>query len=123
MAYRIETLNITTTGSAGSATGSAASELLAGTLELVVVNYTSMPATTDVTISYTINGATKTLLTLTNNNTDFVDAIFDVPVSAAGADSTLTEWKPFLPGVSVTVSVAQGDAVTDGVKVMLIVGD
>lgn len=107
---------VTTTGSAGSATGSATSELIKGYLVDVYIDYhASAPATTDVTIAYAVRGGN--LLAVTNNATDGLyhprATTVDNTNAATGAPS------PFLLDQGVTVSVAQADALDPCVTVYL----
>lgn len=125
-------LNITTVGSAGAATGSATTARpVNGRLIAVYVDYTSQPATTDITLSVThkaIASSTlelsyaKTLLTLTNANTDgwfYPRQLLD---DTAGADLTAIYDSLPVDGY-LSVLVAQGDAITDGVKMLVVIED
>lgn len=107
---------ITTTGSAGSATGSRASVAINGLILSIYVKYhASAPATTDVTISET-DGATRTFLTLTNTNTSGEYAPYVAVVNATGtAQSAYIAHA--LAGRSITVSVAQCNALTNAVEI------
>jgi hypothetical protein len=71
MAIEKHELKVSTTGSAGSASGSA---ILAAPLSELVAMYVdyhaSAPATTDLTLTAPGNPASVTVLTLTNNATD-----------------------------------------------------
>lgn len=69
---RHEQLTVTAAGSAGSATGSATTgKPLAGKLLAVHLDYSaSMAATSDVTLTCTIQGKALTLLTVSDNATD-----------------------------------------------------
>ena len=117
-------IRVTTTGSAGSATGTGVSdEGLTGLLRAVHVDYTSMPATTDVTISTTA-APTVTFLTLTNTNTDGWYYPMIAAHTNAGAAITYDGTRPIytLFGINdiVTVSVAQADALANAVIVTLL---
>lgn len=107
MSIRTQTLTVTVAGSAGSAAGSAVTPApLDGRLVSVHVDYTTQPATCDVTIA--VGAPSLTLLTLTNTNSDgwfhprvLVDGV-------TGADLTAIYDTMPLFGY-VTASVAQGD--------------
>ena len=65
---RTYVIDITTTGTAGSATGSGTTTRpVNGHLEAVKVDFTSQAATADTTI---VDGMGQPILTLTNSNTD-----------------------------------------------------
>lgn len=114
----IAIIRVTTTGSAGSATGSATSELVVtGYLETIKTTYSGVPSTTDVTITEA-SGLQRTLLTLTNSNTNSVDNPRYLIQDNAGADVAANYTKIWIDG-KITVSVAQADAVTDGVVVRI----
>lgn len=110
---RTELVSVTTTGSNGSAAGSATSHILTGRLIAVYIDYTNQPSTTDVTIA-TVNAPVRTLLTITDANTD---AWFYPRVQVHGVTGTaltmdgtrlLTDTLPLNDYVGVTV--AQGDS-------------
>lgn len=112
-------VKVTTTGSAGSASGSALSAIpIKGYLEAITVVYASQPATTDVTIAES-GGAGRTLLTLTNGNTNTTK--YPRPQAHDGTGTAITgEYtRVYVPGDYVSVSVAQGDAATNAVTVYL----
>lgn len=101
---------VTTTGSAGSATGSGDSELLHGHLLDVYLDYNgSAPATTDVTIAYKTRGGN--VLVVSNNNTDGMYHPRAKPVDSANAAITNAHDR-FALNDKLTVSVAQADALT-----------
>lgn len=110
-------LTATVTGSAGSATGSAATgRPIFGRVRAVYVDYTSQPATTDVTIKAT--GPDQPILTLTNANTDgwFQPRVLSDDTSGAdltGVYDTITVSGPL------SVSVAQGDPGTVDVYIVV----
>jgi hypothetical protein len=122
-------LNCTPVGGAGVATVVVTQKVPAGQLIGVQVNYTTQPATTDVTIKSTGEGGVqKTLLTLTNRNTDLPMATIGEPMlDSAGATLADTTKNPniALPAVagSIEVTVAQGDPVANGVIVTLLIQD
>lgn len=112
-------LTITTTGSAGTATGSAVTPTLYGFLEMVRIDYNAMPVTTDITISE-VGGLNRTLLTISNSNTDAVYYPRSVVHDAAGVAIVGGYAKIYLYGYPLQVSVAQADAGAEAVKVGLI---
>lgn len=119
--------SITTTGSAGSATGSATNygkdvdsgaPIPSGFVMAYYVDFTTMPPTTDVTISRVLpNGATAAMLTLTDKNTDGYYPVKEASYSTAGIVSTTDLIYPYTANGQFAVSVAQGDAVANGVVV------
>jgi len=105
---RKETVTVAVAGSAGSATGSEkTARPVSGRVLAVHLDYTTQPATTDVTVA-TQNAPTLTVLTVTNGNTDgwrFPRQLMD---GTDGADLTgIYEALPVADNV--VVSVAQGD--------------
>lgn len=100
-------VTVTTSGSAGSATGSAKTKPISGKVLAVHLDYTSEPATTDVTVA-TAHAPVATILTITDGNTDgwfYPRALLD---DTAGAD--LTAIYDAIPiDDEITVSVAQAD--------------
>lgn len=117
-------IKVTTTGGAGVATGAGRIGISPARLAGIQVDYTSQPATTDVTVKCVFAGITKTLLTLTNANTDvplrsITEVLFtDVNVAVPVTESP-NRGLPIVGG-EIVVDVAQGDAATDGVKVTLL---
>jgi hypothetical protein len=115
----MEQIKVTTTGSAGSATGDATSELpINGVLWGVYLNYhASAPATTDVTIKAVLpDGVEITIFTLNNSATDAYKPIRIANVDAS--NTALTTYDPFLfTGQKIKVSVAGCDALTNAVIV------
>lgn len=108
-------LAITTTGSAGSATGSATSPIITGYIYDVYIDYhASAPNTTDVTIAYG-TPAGGNILAKANSATD---ARY-VPRQATcdNAASALTWYEQFYINGTFTIAVAQCDALTDAVTV------
>lgn len=103
---------VTTTGSAGSATGSGTSELINGYLLDVYLDFNGAPATTDVTIAYATRGGT--ILVASNGNTDALHQPLKQASDAAGAAITGV-YNPYVLDDKVTVSVAQCDALAPGV--------
>lgn len=114
---RAYTVALTPAGAAGSAAATAHLELRdPGRLEMVRTDFTSQPATTDVTI--TNQGSAR--LTLSNQNTDALDDPNVTRQDTAGADIASTTTEQIIWG-GVDVAVAQGDPITNGVVVTLIV--
>lgn len=114
-------LKVTTTGSAGAATGTATTELpLNGAVwELIVTFHASAPATTTVDVDE-VGGASRKILDLAAGNTSASYRPRLVSHSVTGtASSSYSE--PFLiTGRRVTVTVALSDALTNAVTVTLI---
>jgi hypothetical protein len=110
-----ETVKVTTTGSAGSASGSAETIPIEGFLLDMYIDYhASAPATTDVTISDPVFG---NLLVVSNNATDGKYAPREPNCDAAGAANGLYDLIPL--NSKLTVAVAQANALTDCVVVTL----
>lgn len=128
MTIRSETIAVTTTGSAGAATGSATSSRIVGEILGIDVNFhASAPATTDTTIQAdAISGgaAARNLIVITNSATDAyvvptvptVDAANAARLYAAGG--TAVAVNPIVNG-TVTVSLAQCDALTNAAVVTI----
>lgn len=115
-----EPIRVTTTGSAGSASGTTDSTLpISGILVGVRIDYhASAPATTDVTITE-LNGLERTLLTVSNTNSDGVYYPFVELQDTSGAGQG--NYAPqVLSSSRIRVSVAQADALTDAVVVTLV---
>lgn len=127
MADWFKIASITTTGSAGTATGTSGKvsrdldnnkPLPHGLVVSYFIDFTTMPATTDVTISRVEpNGALKTALTVTNSGTDAEYPVKEPSYSNAGVASAVDLIYPFTPNGTFQVDVAQGDAITNGVVV------
>ena len=117
-------IKVTTTGDAGEATGSASVGIPGGVCRLLALSVkyaTGAPATTDVTVTCTLPLA-KTLLTLTNRNTDLPLAqITEVEKDVNGADRASPATKPQLVAGVLTVNVAQCNALVDAVIVTAVV--
>lgn len=122
---RKETLRVTTTGSAGSASGSATTpSAITGEILGVLLNYTSQPATTDVTLATAGEGGgpALTLLTVANANTDGYFAPRAKPVDNANVAITNAH-VPFVVSDKITIDVAQGDAVANALTVTIFYDD
>lgn len=114
--YRV---NVTTTGSAGSATGTATTTLpVYGILGAIEIDYHgSAPATTDVTISESGEFG-RTLLTRTNTATD--GTFYPAPLITDATGTATTSYGTYiLTGELISVSVAQCDALTNAVVVTI----
>lgn len=98
---------ITVAGSAGSATGSTSIGPINGLLHAVFVDYTSQPATADLTLAMT--GPAQTLLTIANNGTDRWAYPRALMQGVDGANLTGVYDRLAVDG-TVTASIAQGDA-------------
>lgn len=106
---------VTTTGSAGSATGSATTETLLGELVDVYLDYNGAPATTDVTIAYAQGG---NILAVSNTNTDARIAPRQKVVD--NTNTAITDGhQAFYLNSPLTISVAQADALAPAVTVYL----
>ena len=105
----IQTVNITTTGDAGSAIGSGTTIPIQGFLLDVFLNYhASAPATTDVTISEEVFG---NIVVKSNNATDIWLAPRKDTVDAAAAATGVYDLVPIKGPL--TIAVAGADALTD----------
>jgi hypothetical protein len=104
----MERVSVTTTGSAGSASGSATTAALEGLLLDIYLDYdASAPATTDVTIAYADRASN--ILVVSDNATDGLYAPRVKPVDNANA--AITNAFDYFPlNGRLTVSVAQSNA-------------
>lgn len=110
-------LAVTTTGTAGSATGSATSETLFGELLDVYLDFhASAPGTTDTTIAYATRGGN--ILVVTDSATDVLIAPRQKVVDNANSAITNSHDRFFLNG-PITVSLAQADALTNALVAYL----
>jgi hypothetical protein len=116
MAHREYSVAVTTTGSAGSATGSGTiSFLKGGHIEYVYLDFhASSPATTDTTIAYAATPPGGNILVVTNSATDALFWPRAKPVDNANAAIT-NAFVHFPASGNVTVSLAQCDALTAAV--------
>lgn len=109
------TINITTTGVAGSASGSGTINRCEGLLLDIFINYhASCPATADVTISDAVFG---NIVVKSNSNTDAWIAPRKDTCDVAAASTGMYDLIP-LNG-SLNVSIAQADALTDCIVVTI----
>jgi hypothetical protein len=105
---------VTTTGSAGSATGTGRSPSLNGFLLDIYFDFAAAPSTTDTTVAFEAGSGGGTILTLTNTNTDVLHAPRKNASDNAGTAITgVYDCYP-LNGV-VTVALAQCDALAPAV--------
>lgn len=114
---RQEQIAVTVAGANGSATGSTTTTYpLNGRVLAVYVDYTSQPATADVTVS--AGSPSQPILTVTNANTDawFYPRV-QIGTTAGAAISAQYDAAP-VDGY-VTVSVAQGNAGSVVVTILL----
>jgi len=104
---RTYVIDITTTGTAGSATGSGTTTRpVNGHLEAVKVDFTSQAATADTTI---VDGMGQPILTLTNSNTDAW--YYPHPDIHDPTGSVLNKHTgPFAIDSYITASIAQSNA-------------
>lgn len=119
--YHEITVPVTTTGTAGSATGTALSEPINGDLVAVRVDYhASAPATTTVDLDE-VGGAARKLLDKAASNTDAVH--YPVVAASDNTGTPLTGIYTRLPlaGRKVQVTVAASDALAPAVTVTLLV--
>lgn len=123
--YKIASL--TTLGSAGSATADSgvvsktvdnSQPIPSGIIVGVFIDFTTQPSTTDVTVSRVLpNGALQTLVVTTNVNTDVVMQIKEASYNTAGVVSASDLVYPWSINGKFQTTVAQGDAITNGVVV------
>jgi hypothetical protein len=114
MIRRVKIPTITTVGSNGSATGNDVTPIpIVGRILAVYIDYTSQPSTTDVTLA-TIEAPVKTILTVTDTNSDGWFYPRTAVHSAAGAAVTYDGTRPIYDSVPVAdivkATVAQGDS-------------
>ena len=119
---RTEKITATVAGSAGSATGEATSvHPVNGLLIAIYIDYTTQPATADVTIT-TRHAPVKTLLTASNNGTDaWYYPRFLAHSDAGVASTTDLIYHPIDDYIK--IAVAQGDAGSVDVYVLYAGGD
>lgn len=104
---------VTTTGTAGAATGSTTSELIRGAiLDIFLDFHASAPATSDTTIAFATRGGN--VLAVANSATDALFAPRIKPVDSANVAITNAHDYFYING-SLTVSVAQSDALAPAV--------
>ena len=114
MAVEKHTLKISTTGSAGAATGSGILSLPLCELVAIYLDYhASAPATTDVTVKSVGDPATVTLLTRSNSATDawMYPKVQDHDNVAAAITGSYSD--PVIHAGALSIELAQADALTD----------
>lgn len=117
MSGEIVSVSVTTTGSAGSATGTGTLVTPSGWIEWLRYDFhASAPATTDVTLSYADTPPGGTIHATTDTATDVT--VFPRATCVNSANSAITNSYTRWPaGEPITVSVAQSDALTACVTV------
>lgn len=115
----LQVIRVTTTGSAGTATGATTGELqVRGYLMGVRIDYhASAPVTTVVTITEA-GGMQRTLLAAPATATD-VTLNPQALVNKNDGTSAAMYWPFYLDGVNITVTVTLSDALTDAAIVTL----
>lgn len=115
---KAEQISVTTTGSAGSASGNTDSTAFTGTIEGLHINYhASTPATADITITDKLSG--RTIYTKANSATDVMilgPVGFGVDTGGTALTGDVTPQKHPVAG-GINVALAQGDALTGAVVV------
>lgn len=116
-----ERVTVTTTGTAGSATGTGQSEPINGELVAVKVDYNaSAPATTTVDLDE-VGGAARKLLDKAASTTDAVHHPRVLPDDNAGTPLTGIYELFALAGRRIQVTVAASDALDPAVDITLII--
>jgi hypothetical protein len=117
-----QTINVTTAGANGSASGTGTSGPLWGVLWGVSLAYhASAPNTTDVTVSVTLGDGTSVTLLVNSNSATNVYKQPRIESSKSSDGSAAGVYDPFyLCGQKVTVSLTQSNALTNAVVVTLI---
>ena len=100
-------VRVTTTGSAGSATGSTTTEALYGELVDIYFDFSGAPGTTDTTVAYANRGGN--ILVITSSNTDALIAPRQKLVDNTNTAITDSHACFYLSG-PLTISLAQCDA-------------
>jgi len=116
MTIRTQQVTLTPVGVAGSATANGQTGVISGYVVAVHLEFTTQPATADVTIA-TVNAPIKTILTITDSATDawyyprhLVHGETGTALTGtAGGDRT-----PIPVDDHIKVTIAQGDAVANG---------
>jgi hypothetical protein len=107
-----QTVKVTTTGSAGVATGTATSPSMHGQLLDIFFDFhASLPATADTTVAF-VNPPLGNLIVLSNTATDIRKAPREPVHDATGVAITNAYDRITLNG-ALSFSIAQGDALTD----------
>ncbi len=123
---RSERVAVTTTGSAGSATGAEnTTQPISGKILKIRFDYhASAPASTDVTITERVGSTDwETICTETDSATDVTryprKAVEDNAESAVTYDGTNEIYEPYVVDDYVRVAVAQSNALTNAVVVTI----
>jgi hypothetical protein len=122
MELQVYAVAITTTGSAGVATGSGVIKIpIVGFIEWIYLDFhASAPATTDVTISYPAIPPGGNVLAAANLNTDSL--LFPRAKCVDNANAAITNsFTKFPVAGDLNVAVAQSDALTAAVTVYVAV--
>jgi hypothetical protein len=105
---RTTKIEVTTTGANGSAAGTGKSRApVSGLLMAIYIDYTSQPATADVTIA-TENAPVKTIFTRSDSATD--GWFYPRAATSDLVGAALTDYTPIPFDDYVTATVAQGNA-------------
>ena len=118
-------LPVVMTGADGAASGDFRKSVAHGVIRAIQVDYNDQPATCDVVLTCVFAGVTKTVLTLTDANTDFPLAkVFEAGKDNLGSDVAAGKVgelvEPEVAG-ELVATVAQGDAGAPGVVVTALV--
>lgn len=117
MGYSNYVVPVTTTGSAGSATGTAKLNIV-GYIESIKVTYHSAPNTTTVDIDEA-SGMGRKLMDLAAGNTNVVIYPVVNNTNNAGAAVTGIYTRYFVPNTPVTITVAASNALAPAVTVTI----
>lgn len=107
---------VTTTGSAGEASGSKSVQVEGEIVGLSIVPHASLPATGDITVSSANGGYTIWTRADSAAKAYVAPRIFGVSIADAALTNNVTP-EPYSEHGPVTVAVAQGDALTNAVIV------
>ena len=123
---RQQTVSVTTTGSAGSATGAANTPApISGKILKIRFNFNaSTPNTADTTVTERVAATDwETICTETSSTTDVTRyprrAVEDNAEGTVTYDGTNEIYEPYVVNGYMRVAVAQGDALTDAVVVTI----
>ena len=112
-----EMIAVTTTGSAGSATGNATSQAIRGEILGLAINYhASTPATADITVEMETSGIDIYAVSDTTTDTFVVPVLFSVDAANSALTSDVTP-RHYCVADGIKVTLAQGDALTAAVTV------
>lgn len=112
-------VRVNTTGSAGSATGTALSDPIFGEIDYVAIDYTGAPVTTTVDLDEQ-GVATRKILDKAASNTDVVHYPSHKRQTNVGADIATDVYQRFLIcGREILVTVALSDQLTPAVIVRI----